>query len=117
MRRFALTILMAAQCISGQLAHADSASNARLQSSVRFADLDLARIDGAAALYGRLHAAARDVCRPLDERRLERAVAFNACVADALSTAVVTLDQPLLTLYYRAKFGPRSGADPKIATR
>jgi UrcA family protein len=117
MRRLTLTILMAAQCISGQFAHADSPSQSPLHVHVHFADLDLARIDGAATLYTRLRAAARQVCAPLDEKPLERAQRFRACVADALSAAVTKIDQPLLTSYYLAQLDGRSAVYAEVAKR
>jgi UrcA family protein len=117
MKRFALTILIAAQCLGGQLAHADSSSASAPHVVVRFADLDLARAEGVAALYTRLSGAAREVCAPLESRELERARRFRACVADALATAVAEVDRPLLSSYYREKLGGHAAARPQVATR
>lgn len=117
MKRLTLTILLAAQCICGQFAHADSSSEPPLQVVVHFADLDLGRTHGAAALYTRLLAAAHVVCAPLEGRDLGRMHRFGACIADALSTAVAKVDRPLLSAYYRAKLGGRRPLQPEVATR
>ena len=117
MKYLAVTILAAAQCMSGQLAHADSTSKSAQYVAVPYADLNLAHIEGATALYTRLRAAARQVCAALESRELERAQLFNACVADALATAVAKVDQPLLSAYYRAERGDRSGGRAQVARR
>ena len=103
MKRFTLTMLIAAQCIGGQFAHADSTSSPPRQVEVHFADLNLAHVEGAAALYTRLRAAAVDVCTVPDERPLERGRRFTACVADALSAVVGDVGQPLLSSYHQSK--------------
>src|SRR5580765_5837694 len=109
MKYLAVTILAAAQCMSGQLAHADSTSKSAQYVAVPYADLNLAHIAGATALYTRLRAAARHVCPALESRELERARLVNACVADALERAVAKVDHPLLGAYDRAEHGDRSG--------
>ena len=116
MRRFTLTILVATQCICGPFVHAGSLFQPPLQVNVRFADLDLSRIEGAATLYMRLRAAARQVCAPLDERSPDLWTRFDSCVQDALSTAVAKIDEPVLNSYYRAKLG-RDAAHPEVAAR
>jgi UrcA family protein len=115
MKRLALTILVAAQCLSGPLAHADPSSPDAPHVVVHFADLDLARTEGVATLYTRLSGAAREVCAPLESRELERARRFNACVAGALAAAVAKVDRPLLSTYYRGKLG--GAVHPQVATR
>jgi UrcA family protein len=117
MKYFALTILAAAQCMSGQLAYADSTSKAAQYVAVPYADLNLTRVEGATALYTRLRWAARQVCAPLESRELERAQLYKSCVADALASAVAKVDQPLLTAYHRAKLGQGNLGRPQIAQR
>jgi UrcA family protein len=116
-RRFTLSILAATQCICGQFAHADSPSQPPLHANVRFADLDLSRIEGAATLYTRLRGAARQVCAPLDGRSLKSWGRFRSCVVDALSTAVAEVDKPLLSSYYQAKLDGRGAVRSKVAAR
>jgi UrcA family protein len=82
------------------------------QVLVHFADLDLAKLEDAAALYHRLHAAAEVVCRPQEVRESPRAAAFRKCVQSALTSAVMRVDQENLTAYYRAHGEPRSLLTP-----
>ena len=117
MKYVPIMILVAAQCLGAQVAHADSASKAALYVDVHYADLNLDRTEGAAALYARLRAAARQVCGPLDSRELERRQRFNACVAQALSKAVATVDRPLLSAYYRRELGVRDVTPRQVASR
>lgn len=117
MKRFTPAILIAIQCIGGQFAHAQPASESPPQVVVSFADLDLTRIQGVAALYTRINAAAHQVCASLDERSLERAQLFASCVAGALSAAVAEVDQPLLTSYYVAKLDRWRAKYAEIAKR
>jgi UrcA family protein len=69
---------------------------------VHFADLDLAKTEGAVALYHRLYAAAEVVCGPREDRDLAKAAAFRKCVQSALASAVMKVDRAKLTTYYRA---------------
>ena len=102
MNKLSTTILMAALAAGAQLAHADTAIDAAPQVKVRFADLDLDRVEGAAALYDRLHAAAQRVCGPLanDLAHLSR---YKACITDTVSVVVAQIDKPTLTRYARAQ--------------
>lgn len=117
MKRLTLAILVAAQCVSGHFAHAESPFPSPLHIDVHFADLDLSRIEGAEALYRRLRAAARQVCSPVDEPPLGRAHRFNTCVSNALSAAVARVDQPLLSTYYQAKVQGRGVVHPEVTAR
>jgi UrcA family protein len=96
---------------------AQSASAAEPQANVRFADLDLARVEGAQALYGRIRAAAESVCAPLDGRRLEEIVRFRSCVGDALARAVSEVNRPTLTDYYQSKLGAHDRVKVAVAAR
>jgi UrcA family protein len=72
---------------------------------VHFADLDLAKSDGAGVLYHRLRAAAGVVCGQQEERDLLRALAMKQCVQHALARAVAGINRPALTSYYRSHDG------------
>jgi UrcA family protein len=72
---------------------------------VHFADLDLAKSEGAATLYRRLRAAAEVVCGQREERDLPKAIAMKQCVQRALAGAVADINRPALTSYYRARNG------------
>jgi UrcA family protein len=85
--------------------------------TVRFADLDLNKVDGAVTLYNRLQRAARSVCSPLrgpialrDSRR------YAECVDAAVSNAVATVDHPVVTEYFAGKAGARSRVPAQIAS-
>jgi UrcA family protein len=78
------------------------------QMTVRFADLDLTKIDGAAVLYKRLQAAAETVCGPREDRDPAKQAAFKKCVQSALASAVTRVDRAELTAYYRAHAEPRN---------
>lgn len=82
---------------SNDLAVSESAK----QYIVRFADLDLAKMAGATALYVRLQHAASMVCQPLESRELARATKYRACVDQAVSNAVASVNRPLLSEYHQ----------------
>jgi UrcA family protein len=69
---------------------------------VRFPDLDLRKIDGAAALYSRLRRAAAIVCSPLDSPTLGLAVQYKVCVNHAIAGAVASVDSPMLSQYHES---------------
>jgi UrcA family protein len=70
---------------------------------VRFSDLDLSKIDGAAALYTRLSYAAAIVCNSLRSRDLGIAAKYQACVAQAIANAVASVDRPLVSQYHESR--------------
>jgi len=78
---------------------------------VHFSDLDLTRSEGAAALYKRLDAAAKSVCASLDARDVASQLRFKKCVQTGISSAVVKIDRPALTTYYKTR---TSGRDATI---
>jgi UrcA family protein len=68
---------------------------------VRFADLDLSKVDGAAVLYNRLRQAAAIVCRPPESRSLGMAATqYRVCVDHAIAGAVASVGSPMLSQYY-----------------
>jgi len=75
---------------------------------VHFADLNLNDRQGVEVLYRRIHGAARDVCGP-PERAGSRipSSAWQACMANAVKTAVQGVDRPMLTAYYDEHYGRR----------
>jgi UrcA family protein len=69
--------------------------------TVKFADLNLGASAGVAALYERIHAAARRVCdQPSEPLR-----ALRACMTKAESDAIGKVNVPLLTAFYQNKTG------------
>jgi UrcA family protein len=80
---------------------------------VSFADLDLTRGPGVAALYARIRSAAQQVCGPVDARQLEALTSSHRCTEQAIARAVSDVNAPMLTGYYLAKIN----ATIKIAQR
>ncbi len=73
------------------------------QVTVKFADLNISRPEGAAILYGRLRAAAETVCSPYGTRNLAEQESIDNCINSAMHQAVTTINQPALSLIYSAK--------------
>jgi UrcA family protein len=93
---------------SAAAASASTASNQFVSDGVnkyivRFADLDLSKIDGAARLYSRLRHAAAIVCSPLDSRNLVMAAQYQVCVDQAIAGAVASVDRPMLSQYHESQ--------------
>ncbi|MGD0504678.1 MAG: UrcA family protein [Steroidobacteraceae bacterium] len=74
------------------------------QTTVKYADLNVSKSEGAAALYARIQRAARQVCPPLDLRNLS-SEAHAVCVHKAIADAVAKVDQPALFAVYSAHNG------------
>ena len=74
-----------------------------LQEKVKYADLDVSRPAGAAALYFRISIAADDVCRDREHGDLSSKLNFNRCVHQAIANAVAEVDQPALYSVYNVK--------------
>ena len=74
------------------------------QITVKYADLNVAIPQGAAALYARIQWAARQVCLPLDGRDLGSKARMGACVHKAIGDAVAKVGQPALLDAYNAHY-------------
>lgn len=73
---------------------------------VSYADLDLTRNAGAAALYSRIHFAARQVCEPVSVAWTWKVLdPARRCIEAAITRAVADVNAPELTGYYLAKTG------------
>jgi UrcA family protein len=71
--------------------------------TVSYADLDLSKPAGVQILYGRIQAAARKVCSPLDDnRQLQRMQQWRDCYETAVADAVTTINRPTLTALHRS---------------
>ncbi|NLG76216.1 MAG: UrcA family protein [Xanthomonadaceae bacterium] len=84
--------------------------------TVRFADLDLDKTEGAATLFSRIRAAARSVCDEHRSRELIRQQRYIACIDLAVANAVARVDEPTLTEYYANRTSRPSSA-PRVASR
>jgi UrcA family protein len=107
----AFTIVAAAAALScSVLTSACAQAVAAPSIKVRYADLDLSRVKDATALYKRLNAAARAVCRDLDSHDsasgdlrpiLEQH--HKACMDNAIIGAVAKIDRPAFTSFVATK--------------
>ena len=75
------------------------------QVIVKFADLDVSTSQGAAALYGRIHSAAVDVCSRM--YAIEQAYKWhkNACLQKVIGDAVIKVNRPALSAVFASKYG------------
>lgn len=75
------------------------------QVIVKFGDLNLSVQQGAATLYGRITAAADEVCGSYaaDSRDLPAQAGVRACVQKAIADAVTKVGRPELFAIYNAK--------------
>jgi UrcA family protein len=93
-------LLLSACLLLGWSASASGATEPRggvVSKTVKFKDLDVSKAEGAHALYGRISAAAREVCR---------AQPYNFvrdCRARAVDDAVLGVGNPLLTSIHRSE--------------
>ena len=98
----AAVLLLAGAWQCGAFASTPPAGEDVGRITVRFDDLNLEQPRGVAALYRRLRLAAEQVC---GEPRLPGepfiSAAWRACVAQAVERAVVAVDRPAFTAYYR----------------
>ena len=85
--------------LAGPAAHAANRTGDVPTKTVSFRDLDLSTSHGAQALYDRIEAAAREVCRGTE------LADYDACRARAIEGAVNDVSHPLLSAAHR------SGAD------
>ncbi len=70
---------------------------------VRYADLNLSTEQGSIALYGRIVAAAHEVCAADVFRDLRAAAAAKTCAAEAIARAVRDVNSPMLASVYAAR--------------
>jgi UrcA family protein len=70
---------------------------------VKYADLDLNRDAGVAALFSRIKTAARQVCESPDVFFLSLVRQRYNCSQDAIARAVADVNAPLLTSYFLEK--------------
>jgi len=74
--------------------------------TVKYQDLNLASPAGVAALYGRIHAAARQVCHvEEDQRDLSLAARAKSCADESEARAVKQVNVAELTAYHQSKTG------------
>ena len=85
-------------------ARASDAFDTTPHKVVSFKDLNLNSPEGVAVLYKRIKSAAYDVCGRPDRYDLSQ-FKTEICVRDAVSRAIVQVDNPMLTSLYESKTG------------
>ncbi len=99
-----LLLSILATCGSS-LALADTQVTVKTET-VRYDDVRLISAVGAAVLYGRVRSAAERACGgPLDTVPLQQRSRYKSCVDEAVTKAVVDVNNPLLTWYHESKRG------------
>jgi UrcA family protein len=100
---FAIATLLA--CV---LASSNAFAGDEVRSeTVKFQDLNVDTPAGVAALYNRIHGAARRVCAQSDP---VAARGVGACIRKAEGKAITDLNLPGLTAYYQMKTGEHADA-------
>jgi UrcA family protein len=74
------------------------------QVIVRFADLDVSTSQGAAALYGRIHGAAIDVCLRMYGDEQAYKWHEKACLQKVIGDAVIKVNRPALSAVFASKY-------------
>jgi UrcA family protein len=77
-------------------------------TTVKFADLDLSKPEGARTLYTRIQAAARQVCSPANLPGVVAKQNYRQCYDKAVNDAVGAVNRPLLSALHHTN-GSRSG--------
>jgi UrcA family protein len=75
------------------------------QVIVKFADLDVSTSQGAAALYGRIHRAADDVCSRMYLDEQAHKWHEKDCLKKVIGDAVIKVNRPALSAVFASKFG------------
>jgi UrcA family protein len=92
--------------VAAMPAAADTGSNPPTMT-VSYSDLDVSQPHGAAVLYGRIHTAAQLVCTPTAGSILGfpgLAARSRACVQQAITMAVTSVDRPALSAVFAANY-------------
>jgi UrcA family protein len=74
-----------------------------LSQAVQIYGGELSSHTGIVRVHDRLEGAARNVCRTLDEKDLERQMRYRRCVVESLERAVRDVHDARLSAYHQAK--------------
>jgi UrcA family protein len=115
--KYSIVVVALAAVFASGVGTAKADSGEPRSVTVRFADLDTTKVEGAATLYQRLKSASAGVCRGLEQAKgLTQELAFTNCVRTAMSNAVVKVNRPAVTAYAAAHGMPASTAIVRIAS-
>ena len=99
--RAAMAFTVLATCTAiGAVGSAHAASPESPALTVRYSDLNLSTEQGSLALYGRIVAAAHQVCAPDDIRDLRAMAGARVCREQAIAQAVRDVNSPMLASVY-----------------
>ncbi len=98
----ALTLAIVAAMGLGLAAHTTHADEAAPQRVVRYVDLKINTPAGAGTLYRRIKRAANQVCELPNSQDLHVAAVTKVCEVNAIRTAVLAINNPLLNREYAA---------------
>ena len=104
--RFLAGFLITAAFLAPKVFAADPTDSVRTQT-VKFEDLSVNTQAGAAALYQRIHRAAKQVCEQpgADQRNLKAWQMQQSCIVRAESRAVDNVHSGALSAYYQMTLG------------
>ena len=85
--------------------------------AVQFADLDLDKPQGTAALFNRIKSAARVVCSGYQNAAPADKARYRACIQFAMSNAVARVDNPQLTDYFASRTVPAVQTQERLASK
>jgi UrcA family protein len=103
-RRFAAVVSIAVACSNVLGPIAVGAELAPVgQKVVHLGDLNLDREEGIAVLFSRVRTAAKEVCEAGYPRDMALTRRPTRCVADATARAVIDINLPAVTSYYRTR--------------
>jgi UrcA family protein len=99
------TAILGALALTGAAVCSAADSGYAPQVTVRYDDLDMSTSRGAAKLYGRIAAAAHEVCKEFDDGGLDLQLKqrLAACIHKAIVGGVTKVGQPTLIAVYNAK--------------
>jgi UrcA family protein len=75
------------------------------QITVKYGDLNLSNPQGAATLYSRIQAAAKDGCWQFEGPGIQATLQYNGCVDEGIVGAVTQVNNPALSAVYSAHAG------------
>jgi UrcA family protein len=77
------------------------------RTTVKYGDLNLSNPQGAATLYSRIQAAAKDGCWQFEGAGIQAALQYNGCVDAGIVGAVTQVNNPALSAVYSAHAGKK----------
>jgi UrcA family protein len=110
-----ITSLPLRSLVAGALLSALALSSAPVSSAnegttpaqviVKFAGLDISTSQGAAALYGRIHSAAINVCSRMYNSNFAYMLYKADCIKKTIADAVTKVDVPALSAIFASRYG------------